>query len=265
MARRAGGKRVRFARGLLTGALAVSLASPLAAADHPLLPGIGDEDHRVPIDSQAWPWSAIGRLNNVTGRRCTATLVAADAVVTAAHCLRDATTGQLVPPSALHFVAGYRRGGYLAHAVGQAIETGEAQGSAGHAPAEALADDWAIVRITPPLAIPPLPVRSLPFATAGAAQNGPGRLMRAGYGQDRPHMLAVHDGCQVRGTLAAGHVLLTDCDATRGDSGSPLLWRTGGDFALVGVTSAIEVGAPGTGTLVVSADAFLGRLANPPR
>jgi protease YdgD len=81
----------------------------------------------------------------------------------------------------------------------------------------------------------PIPVRALP--ADGAMPDG--HLQRAGYSQDRAHLLSIHDGCRLLGLLAEGRVLLTDCDGTRGDSGSPLLLRQGEEVWLIGVASAV--------------------------
>ncbi|HOT82160.1 MAG TPA: trypsin-like serine protease [Candidatus Defluviicoccus seviourii] len=224
-----------------------------AAAEKELLPGIGALDRRVPIESTAWPWAAIGRLNTSTGRYCTATLIARDAVVTAAHCVHDPRTGRRVRPSTLHFLAGYQRGTHVAHAVARSIQvaapdrTGEAAGI------DRVADDWAIVTLAAPLSVRPIPVRRTEGEETGAVPKG--SLLRAGYSQDRPHLLAVHEGCSVKQSLAHGRVWLTDCDATRGDSGSPVLVRRGDTVDLVGITAAVT-GGDTTGSLVVPATAF---------
>lgn len=229
-----------------------------AAAEKNLLPGIGADDRRVPVESTAWPWSAIGRLNTSTGRHCTATLIARDAVVTAAHCVHDPRTARLVRPSTLHFVAGYQRGSYVAHAVGRSIKVAAPARPQAVAGIDRVARDWAIVVLDPPLVIRPIPVLS---AEDGTRAVPPGSLLRAGYSQDRPHQLAVHEGCSVKQRLAQGRVWLTDCDATRGDSGSPVLIRRDTTVDLIGITAAVvDAGGP-TGTLVIPAAAFAAALA----
>lgn len=242
----------------LVALLAAVAPSSGLAAEKTLLPGIGSEDHRLPVETTDWPWAAIGRLNRGTGGHCTATLIAADRVLTAAHCVFNPRTGRMLPSSALHFLAGFKRGDFAAHATGRAIVTEAAAPAPGPAVLAAIARDWAVVSITPPLPIRPIPVRTLALSgpAAGAA------LLRAGYSQDRAQMLSVHDGCRIRGRLAEGRVLLTDCDATRGDSGSPLLLRgDGGEISLIGVTSAVADDDALHGTFVVAADAFQAALA----
>lgn len=223
-----------------------------AAAEKELLPGIGALDRRVPIESTAWPWAAIGRLNTSTGRYCTATLIARDAVVTAAHCVHDPRTGRRVRPSTLHFLAGYQRGSYVAHAIGRSIQVAAPAQSGEAAGIDRVADDWAILTLAAPLSVRPIPVRPTESETVAAPK---GSLLRAGYSQDRPHLLAVHEGCSVKQYLAHGRVWLTDCDATRGDSGSPVLVRRGAAVDLVGITAAVT-GGDTTGSLVVPAAAF---------
>jgi protease YdgD len=119
-----------------------------------------------------------------------------------------------------------------------------------------VAEDWAILYLERRLAIRPIPVRALP---ADRLVPG-GQLQRAGYSQDRAHLLSIHDGCRLRGLLADGRVLLTDCDGTRGDSGSPLLLRQGEQVWLIGVASAVVDDGPREGGLVVHATAFLDSL-----
>jgi protease YdgD len=232
---------------------AIGLADP--ARDG--LPGIVGGDDRVALDRADWPWHALGRVHQGTGGHCTGTLVAPDAVLTAAHCLYHPRTGRAFQPHELHFVAGYRRGDYLGHGRGRAVRVAPAYRHRKPPTLAQVAEDWAIILLEQPLAIRPIPVHALP--ADGTVPEG--RLQRAGYSQDRAHMLSIHDGCALRGALAAGRILLTDCDGTRGDSGSPLLLRQDEQVWLIGVSSAVFDQGKQEGGLAVSAAAFLDSLA----
>lgn len=236
----------------LVALLLLLVPAAAGAAEKDLLPGIGALDRRVPVETTAWPWAAIGRLNTSTGRYCTATLIARDAVVTAAHCVHDPRTGRRVRPSTLHFLAGYQRGTHVAHAIGRSIQVAAPTQTGEAAAVDRVADDWAIVSLAAALHVRPIPVRPTEGETGAVPK---GSLLRAGYSQDQPHLLAVHEGCSVKQYLAQGRVWLTDCDATRGDSGSPVLMRRGAAVDLVGITAAVT-GGDTAGSLVIPATAF---------
>ena len=80
-----------------------------------LLPGIKGEDNRRIIDSSDYPWSAIGRVNSRIGGFCTGTVIGPREVLTAAHCLWNKRTRSWLVPDAINFLAGYRRGEFIAH------------------------------------------------------------------------------------------------------------------------------------------------------
>jgi protease YdgD len=61
------------------------------------------------------------------------------------------------------------------------------------------------------------------------------RLVHAGYSQDKAHVLTLHDGCHVLSAPPGSPLLRHDCDATRGDSGSPILVRDGDTIRLLAV------------------------------
>ncbi|HYC03641.1 MAG TPA: trypsin-like serine protease [Azospirillaceae bacterium] len=217
--------------------LLLLLLAPAALAQdppaRPALMGIFGKDDRQPFEPVDRPWSAIGRLNREAGGFCTGTLVGPRQVLTAAHCLRHPRTKAMLPAHTLHFVAGYRRGEYAVHRRAASYVTGEGKG------AEA---DWAVVTLSDDTGIKPLPVRTGDTPMSAA-------LLRAGYSQDRAHLPTRAANCSVQGTPPG--LLLHDCDATRGDSGSALLTREGGELAVVGLhvgtlsgPQTVNVGVP---------------------
>jgi protease YdgD len=221
------------------------------------LPGIVGHDDRVPLDSTAWPWQAIGRVNQAGARaHCTGTLVAPDTVLTAAHCVYSHAASRWLDPGELVFVAGFRRDTDAGYSRGKAIRRSP-QADPTAVTADSIAHDWALIVLETPLQVRPVEIRPLP-----PAKDGTVALETAGYAQDRPFLLSLDDGCRIRERRYDGKVLVTDCDSTRGDSGAPLLLRNGSEVTVIGVFSAAtEAAAKAAASFAVDASAF----TDPPR
>ncbi|EKV30491.1 hypothetical protein C882_4450 [Caenispirillum salinarum AK4] len=230
--------------------LALLAAAPATAAEagRPLLPGIIGGDDRVMLDSAAAPWSALGRVNRARGGFCTGTLIAPDRVLTARHCLTARPGNRYLPVSELHFVAGYRRGDFIAHGRVARIQAPplSEQGKAA---------DWAVLHLDGTLPVPPLPVRrpddGLPAVIAG-------------YSQNRPHLLSLSEDCALATPAGAPDLRLHRCDTTRGTSGAPVLQDGPEGPVVVGVVSGFVTTADGHGAgLLVSAEAVEGVEVSP--
>lgn len=155
-------------------------------------------------------------------------------------------------------MGGYRRGGYVAHAVARAIFHPVAFSFAGPNGLTRAANDWAVMILAVPVATKPIPVRSLSARNLTTLPRD--RLMRAGYSQDRPHLLSLHNGCGVSTDVGGGPVLIHTCDATWGASGSPLMiMTTEGPFVVGMIMGVTKVGGKEHG-LAVHASAFLDTL-----
>lgn len=187
-------------------------------------------ERRMLDAGEAAGFTGVGRLNIAGSRFCTATLVAPDVIVTAAHCFFHPRTGARVADRELRFVAGYRVRDRAAlrrvtRSVIDPAYTFEAR-----ATYAGVGNDLAVARLDAPVpdTVPPFPV-------AGLGPAGP--LAIVSYGEDRPHAPSIEEPCAIvdRGEP----VLALDCAVTYGASGSPLFQGEGGDRRIVGVVSAM--------------------------
>ncbi|MEO1329177.1 MAG: trypsin-like peptidase domain-containing protein [Pseudomonadota bacterium] len=181
----------------------------------PLTPGVvGADDRRIAADRPEL--RAIGRLNH-GGGFCTATLIAPDRVLTAAHCLFFSRTGRAVPAERMHFLAGYRKGAYAAHRRGaRAILHWDYQPPRPTG-LNAMAADVAILVLDSPID----DVEPIPFAFPPGDLSD---LISVSYARDRSELPSIQSGCGA--TAQRGPLLFTDCDVNFGGSGGPLLQST---------------------------------------
>lgn len=185
-------------------------------------------------------FEAVGRLNMAGTGFCTATLIAPDRVLTAAHCLFDRATGQRIAESRLEFLAGWRTGRAEAiRSVTRAAIWPTFDMSAGAA-ISSVAEDLAVLHLDRPVrttAIHPIALADAPVARGEA-------VTVVSYARDRAEAPAIQETCHVLEQRRDG-VSVFSCDIDYGASGSPVLTRDGDALSIVSVISARVEGTEG--------------------
>ncbi|WP_052716505.1 trypsin-like serine protease [Magnetospira sp. QH-2] len=218
--------------------LVVTLFAPsVVLAGNPLLPGIKGADDRVYPPGGEYPWSAIGRLNKRTGGFCTGVLVGPKTVLTAAHCLWNQRTLSYLPTQSLHFLAGYSRGDYIAHAKVTGINVPKGYNYKDKNTWRKTGRDWALVTLAKDLSNEAgfLGVESLDRARFEELRKNKAVFIQAGYSQDKAHVLSVHLACRMVGFSFGRPILHHQCDAVHGDSGSPVFLFDGQRFRVAAI------------------------------
>jgi len=231
-------------------ALALALAglsALVAAGAHGdgLRPGIIGDDDRVIQTRTGPPFDAVGQVNVADFRRagqCTGTLVAPGVVITAAHCLVDAS-GRPFPPGSVHFLAAVRGSDNSGHATARCLlflsRPAGGNGRSGAATAlAALAGDAAAIVLDGSVDVAPAPLAEVTAAPGGLP------LAHVAYPADRRFLPVIHDGCRLLDTGADGALWFNDCDTHPGSSGGPVFVTDGGTYRVAAIQVAAGTGGP---------------------
>jgi V8-like Glu-specific endopeptidase len=228
----------------------LSLASALFACSeapaYAFHENVFQNDSRQPLIAETAPWSAIGKLVSPEGTYCTATLVARNLILTAAHCIMK--NGAYIP-RAYTFVPRYSHGGDSKSTINH-FWWGTTD------PENWRGQDWAIARLDTALGDT--------YGWMGVRNSEASELMMlnknyymGAYNEDyqKGEIATWEKGFHFRGNISSEGYLLHDADMSRGASGAAIFafddalkpdsnhvvaisvaeFRDGGSKSLVGV------------------------------
>lgn len=204
--------------------------------------GVIGRDERVPMTSRHYPWSTIGRIVGIRADgktySCTGALIAANVVLTNAHCVINPYTHRI--SRAIAFEPNLIGDCLLDKAdrafAKRAVYGTDFQDSS----IPPHPKDWAVLEIDRPLGRKYGTLRWQPLPVSVLTQN-PGSFLTIGYSGDFPpnnpgNTAGVHLGCSITGETQ--QVLTHNCDTTEGASGSPILGWIDNEVRIVGLISA---------------------------
>lgn len=194
-------------------------------------------------------WEAVGRLDSGVSF-CTATLIAPDLALTAAHCLFT-QDGTRLADADLTFSAGLRNG--RAEAVRSVAQSLLPPGYArplGQADLDSIGQDIALLRLD--RAVPASTVRPM---AVGAQAGIFSAVTLVSYGTDRAAFPSIEEDCRILSAVDA--VQMLSCHVVSGSSGAPVVQVGPDGPELVAIVSGRSDMPEGDITVAVATDGLL--------
>lgn len=214
--------------------LGMALVAIGAAAAAQTLPQVSPREQLRPLTSisDRIGWHAVGRLETSNGF-CTGTLIDAETVLTAAHCMFD-PDGNRRAPGDLYFRAGLANGTVRAERRVAASAILPGYRNTGRADHETMSHDMALLRLESPIRM----AEVQPFRANGDPSLGE-EVTVVSYGAGRADVPSIEEGCEVLSSRDLVEIL--SCEVDPGTSGAPVLARRNGALQVVAVVSASAV------------------------
>ncbi|WP_187428029.1 hypothetical protein ROLI_001440 [Roseobacter fucihabitans] len=184
------------------------------------------------VTPDAMTWRAVGRLDAAMSGFCTATLIAPDLLLTAAHCVYSSKTNRLIKPAGLTFRAGLQKGKAVAERRIVQVEVHPGYDASAGPSAQSVGHDVALLRLAEPIGADVLD----PFSVQDSAQTH-GPVSVVSYGKGRAESLSAQSACEVLDGYQ--NVILMDCEATFGSSGAPIFNSQNGRREIISLVSSI--------------------------
>jgi len=232
-------------RKLLAYLLISLFISTVSFADNSSLVGIQGVDDRVIVNGSQAPWQAIGKVYTADLFACTGVLIDAKHVLTAAHCIWNKKNNKLMPTDYIHFETGHHRDVYLAARAVKRIKLPARYKFSQKQPINPgnLALDWAILELDTPInSVRPMPLSLLSVKELIATGQNTA-VIQAGFSGDRQYILTANKRCKIIKQYKKHPLVKHNCDATNGDSGSPLLIKEQGDYHVIAMLVAARSSA----------------------
>ncbi|WP_084169207.1 trypsin-like serine peptidase [Brevundimonas aveniformis] len=191
-------------------------------------------DDRIFVPVDQYPWTMVGQISMTAGGSCTATLIGADVLITAAHCIHG-ENGQT--NAAGEFIANSGERARITHYFidpnfdfRRFNTTNQIDGL-----------DWALLRLDRPLGNEIGFLQVVDLTGMGPARALTANLYQAGFSWDTGTHLSGNLECHIIAVQGGENTFAHECDTTRGDSGSPFMVRSsGGRYSVVGTDSSFR-------------------------